>query len=86
MKKVILVGGMALALAGCGPIRSDSVFTGAAVGGVTGAVIGGAATGQPGGALAGAAIGAATGAVVGAAASPLRCWWDPYYGRVCQRY
>ena len=82
MKKVILVGGMALALAGCGPIRSDSVFTGAAVGGVSGAVIGGAATGQPGGALAGAAIGAAT----GAAASPLRCWWDPYYGRVCQRY
>mgnify|MGYP000154926376 CR=1 FL=1 len=36
--------------------------------------------------LAGAAIGAATGAVVGASAAPVRCWNDPYYGRVCQRY
>ncbi len=83
---MLLIGVMALALAGCGPTRSDSVFTGAAVGGVAGAVIGGAVTGQPGGALAGAAIGAATGAAVGASAAPLRCWNDPYYGRVCQRY
>ena len=86
MKKVFLIGAMALALGGCGPTRGDRVFTGAAVGGVAGAVIGGAATGQPGGALAGAAIGAAAGAVVGASAAPVRCWYDPYYGRVCQRY
>jgi hypothetical protein len=86
MKKLILIAGLTLALGGCGPTRSDSVFTGAAVGGVAGAVIGGAATGQAGGALAGAAIGAATGAVVGASAAPLRCWNDPYYGRVCERY
>jgi len=86
MKKMFVIGAMALALGGCGPTRGDSVFTGAAVGGVAGAVIGGAATGQPGGALAGAAIGAAAGAVVGAAAAPVRCWYDPYYGRVCQRY
>jgi len=24
--------------------------------------------------------------VVGASAAPLRCWNDPYYGRVCERY
>ena len=87
MRKIILVAGVALALGGCGPSRSDNAFTGAAVGGVAGAVIGGAATGRAGGALAGAAIGAATGAVVGASAAPARrCWNDPYYGRVCERY
>ena len=43
MKKIILVAGLAVALGGCGPTRSDSAFTGAAVGGVAGAVIGGAA-------------------------------------------
>ena len=85
MKKMILVAGLALALGGCGPTRSDSAFTGAALGGVAGAVIGGAATGHAGGALAGAAIGAASGAVIGASAAPRRCWNDPYYGPVCER-
>lgn len=84
MKKMMLIGAVALSLAGCGPTRQDSALTGAAVGGATGAVIGGVATGRPGGALAGAAVGAATGAVIGAAAAP-RCWNDPYYGRVCER-
>ncbi len=84
MKRMILIAGVALSLAGCGPTRTDSALTGAAVGGAAGAVIGGAATGRAGGALAGAAVGAATGAVVGAAAAP-RCWNDPYYGRVCER-
>ena len=84
MKKMILIAGVALGLAGCGPSRTDNALTGAAVGGATGAIIGGAATGRAGGALAGAAVGAATGAVVGAASGP-RCWNDPYYGRVCER-
>jgi uncharacterized protein YcfJ len=84
MKKMLLIGAVALSLAGCGPTRQDSALTGAAVGGAAGAVIGGAATGHAGGALAGAAVGAATGAVIGASAGP-RCWNDPYYGRVCER-
>ena len=69
MKKMMVVAGLALALGGCGPTRSDSAFTGAAFGG----------------ALAGAAIGAASGAVIGASAAPRRCWDDPYYGPVCER-
>jgi len=85
MKKLMLVAGVALALAGCSPRESDRALTGAAVGGAAGAVIGGAATGRAGGALAGAAVGAATGAAVGAATAAPRCYYDPVYGRVCER-
>ena len=86
MWKLVLAGLAALALAGCSPRETDNALTGAAVGGAAGAVIGGAATGRAGGALAGAAVGAATGAAVGAASTPQpRCYYDPTYGRVCER-
>jgi osmotically inducible lipoprotein OsmB len=87
MKKVVVGVVAVLTLAGCSPRQSDNALTGAAVGGATGAVIGGAATGRAGGALAGAAVGAAAGAAVGAASTPPgpRCYYDPAYGRVCER-
>jgi hypothetical protein len=87
MKKMILIAATALTLAGCSPREADRAVTGAAVGGAAGAIIGGAATGQAGGALAGAAVGAATGAAVGVATTPrrARCYYDPAYGRVCER-
>ena len=88
MRNILLVGIAGVTLAGCSPRQSDNALTGAAVGGAAGAVIGGAATGRAGGALAGAAVGAATGAAVGAASTPPgpRCYYDPAYGRVCERY
>lgn len=87
VKKWCIAAIAALTLAGCSPRQSDNALTGAAVGGAAGAVIGGAATGHAGGALAGAAVGAAAGAAVGAASTPrrARCYYDPAYGRVCER-
>jgi hypothetical protein len=87
MKRLFAMAIAALTLAGCSPRESDNALTGAAVGGAAGAVIGGAATGRAGGALAGAAVGAAAGAAVGASSTPApRCYYDPAYGRVCERY
>ncbi len=87
MKKILIASTFALALAGCGPTRTDRTLTGAALGGVTGAAIGGLATGTGGGAAAGAAIGAVGGAAIGAASSPRydRCYIDDYGREICRR-
>lgn len=55
MKKIVLVAGAALALAGCGTQTGDRLASGAAIGAGAGAVFGGV------GALPGAVIGAAVG-------------------------
>jgi hypothetical protein len=70
MKVLIVLGVVALALAGCATQRGNNALAGGAVGAATGALIGGLATGRTSGALIGAAIGGATGAAVGASATP----------------
>jgi hypothetical protein len=75
MRKLLIIGAAALALAGCtgtGTVEGDRALTGAGLGAATGAVIGGIATGRVGGAAAGAVLGGATGAIIGAGTTP-RC-------------
>ena len=81
MRKVLIVIGAALALAGCQTVEQDRALTGAAIGGIAGTAIGAAAGGSVGSAVAGGAIGAAGGAIIGSATTPRRCYWYDGYGR-----
>jgi len=80
MKKLLIVGTAALALAGCQTAQQDRALGGAAIGGATGAVIGGVAGGSVGSAVAGGVIGAAAGGLIGAATAPRYCYADTRYG------
>lgn len=85
MKKLVLIGALALTLGACSE-REERAAGGAALGAGAGAIIGGLATGTGGGALAGAAIGGVGGAIVGAETTPRRrCWIDDYGYRRCRR-
>ena len=81
MRKVIIIGAAALALAGCQTARQDRALTGAAIGGASGAVIGGLAGGTTGAAIAGGVIGATAGAIIGANAPGPRCYGYTRSGR-----
>jgi hypothetical protein len=70
MRRILLVGLAALALAGCQTVQERNAGTGALIGGATGAVIGGVAGHSVGAALAGGVIGAAAGGLIGAATAP----------------
>lgn len=75
MKAAIIIGALALALAGCSEYsRSDRAVGGALIGGGAGAAIGGLAAGSGTGALVGGLIGAGTGAIIGAETTPKNCW------------
>jgi hypothetical protein len=68
MKRLIIIGLCAAALAGCqSDPETERVLGLGAVGAATGAVIGGVASGDAEGALVGAALGGAGGALVGGA-------------------
>lgn len=73
MRKLIVIGAIALALGACATERENRALVGGAVGAGAGAAIGAATTGTAGGALAGAAIGGAGGAVIGASTAPQYC-------------
>ena len=71
MRKILILGLTAIALAGCTQtVREQRATTGALLGGATGAIIGGVASNTAGGALAGGAIGAVAGGLIGAATAP----------------
>jgi hypothetical protein len=81
LKKLVLLAGITLALAGCQSDSSrDRALVGGGLGAATGAAIGAAATGDVGGALVGAAIGGAGGAIVGGATTPKNCVAYDRYG------
>jgi uncharacterized protein YcfJ len=75
MRKILIIIGATLALAGCQTVEQDRALTGAAIGGVAGTAIGAAAGGTVGSAVAGGAIGAGAGALIGSATTPHRCYW-----------
>jgi len=75
MKKIFVVVGLALALAGCQTAREDRMAGGALIGGGTGALIGGLASNSVGGAVAGGLIGAAAGALIADATRPGYCYY-----------
>ncbi|HWL06652.1 MAG TPA: lipoprotein [Xanthobacteraceae bacterium] len=77
MKKVILAGVAALALAGCQTVQQERAAGGALIGGVAGTAIGAAAGGSVGSAVAGGVLGAAAGGILGAATAPA----EPCYVR-----
>ena len=81
MRKIIIVMGAAMALAGCQTVQQDRALTGAVIGGVAGTAIG-AATGGGSGALAGGLIGAGAGGVIGAATAPSDCVYRTRSGRL----
>lgn len=81
MRKLIIIVGAAVALAGCQTVQQDRALTGAAIGGVAGTAIGAAAGGSVGSAVAGGLIGAGAGGLIGAAtAEP--CYYRTRSGRV----
>lgn len=84
MRKLLILGLIAVGLAACGPTRQDRAVTGGLVGAGAGALIGGAATGRAGGAIAGGLIGGAAGAVIGANSGPQWCEGVDRRGRVYQ--
>jgi hypothetical protein len=91
MRKILMIAGMALELAGCQTDQQDRALTGAVIGGAAGTAIGAAAGGSGGSAVAGGAIGAAAGGIIGAQTSRGgRCYAVDRYGyehRVrCRRY
>lgn len=75
MRKVFVVAGLALMLAGCQTDRDNRVAGGALIGGGTGALIGGLASNTVGGAVAGGVIGAAAGAIIADSTRPGRCYY-----------
>jgi hypothetical protein len=75
MHKLLVVIGMALALAGCQTARQDRALTGGLIGGGAGALIGGLAGGSAGAAVAGGVIGAAAGALIADATRPGYCYY-----------
>jgi len=81
MRKILIVIGATLALAGCQTVEQDRALTGAAIGGVAGTAVGAVAGGSVGSAVAGGVIGAAGGAIIGSATTPRRCYWTDSYGR-----
>jgi hypothetical protein len=82
MRKLILIGAMGLALAGCSEYsRSDRALAGGAIGAGTGALVGGLATDSVGGAVVGGVVGGAAGAIVGAETTPRACYARDRYGR-----
>ncbi|HEY4141357.1 MAG TPA: lipoprotein [Pseudolabrys sp.] len=82
MRKLIIVMGAALALAGCQTVQQDRALTGAAIGGIAGTAIGAAAGGSVGSAVAGGLIGAGTGGLIGAATAPRDCYYRTRSGRL----
>ncbi|MGE4373123.1 MAG: bacteriocin [Xanthobacter sp.] len=82
MKTAVILGALALALAGCSETsRSDRAVGGALIGGAGGAALGAAVAGNAAtGALVGGLIGAGTGAIVGAETTPKNCWARDRYG------
>ena len=70
MNKMLLVGVVALSVAGCSMSQRET--NGALIGGATGAVVGGVASHSWGGAAVGGAIGALAGAVIANATGPQR--------------
>jgi len=81
MKKLLIIGVAAFALAGCQTVQQERALTGAAIGGVAGTVVGAAAGGSVGSAVAGGAIGAAGGAIIGGATAPQNCYARTRSGR-----
>ncbi len=75
MRKWLIIGTAAIALAGCQTVEQDRALTGAAIGGVAGTAIGAATGGSVGSAVAGGASGAAAGGLIGAATTPRRCYY-----------
>jgi hypothetical protein len=74
MKKLLIAGTMALALAGCSEYsRSDRAVGGGLLGAGTGALVGGLATHSAGGAVVGGVLGGAAGAIIGAETTPHAC-------------
>ncbi len=81
MRKILIVIGATLALAGCQTAQQDRALTGAAIGGVAGTAIGAASGGTVGSAVAGGAIGAAAGGIIGATTTRGgRCYRVDRYG------
>lgn len=80
MRKLLLVGAAALALAGCQTDRQDRMFSGAVIGGGTGALIGGLAGRSAGAAVAGGLVGAAAGALIADATRPGYCYYRTRHG------
>jgi osmotically inducible lipoprotein OsmB len=82
MKKLIIVGAMGLALAGCSEYsRGDRALAGGAIGAGSGALIGGLATNSAGGAIVGGVLGGAAGAIIGAETTPRACYARDRYNR-----
>ncbi|MGE0564123.1 MAG: hypothetical protein AB7O50_06370 [Pseudolabrys sp.] len=81
MKKILIIGAMTLALAGCQTAREDRALSGALIGGGTGALIGGLAGKSAGAAVAGGVIGAAAGAIIADATRPGYCYRVNRYGK-----
>lgn len=82
MRKVLIIIGAALALAGCETVKQDRALTGALIGGVAGTAIGAATGGGVGSAVAGGLIGAGTGGLIGAATAPSECYYRTSSGRM----
>ena len=77
MKKILALGLVVAAIAGCTPTQQ-----GATIGAASGAAIGGIATGTAKGALVGAAIGGAAGALLGRVSENSDdCYYRDRYGR-----
>lgn len=81
MRKIIIIGMLALGLTGCQTAREDRVLGGALIGGGTGALIGGLAGRSAGAAVVGGVIGAAAGAIIADATRPGYCYRENRYGK-----
>lgn len=81
MLRLLVVIGMALALAGCQTARQDRALTGGLIGGGAGALIGGLAGGSAGAAVAGGVVGAAAGALIADATRPGYCYYYRHHRR-----
>ena len=85
MNKLLLVGVVALSVAGCSLSQRET--NGALIGGAGGAVIGGVATHSWGGAAVGGAVGAVAGATIAHLTAPHRhCWYSHHAGHWVCRY
>jgi hypothetical protein len=85
MNKLLLVGVVALSVAGCAMSQRET--NGALLGGGAGAVVGGLATHSWGGAAVGGAIGAVAGATIANLTAPHRhCWYSRRAGHWVCRY
>jgi len=80
MRRIVLLGVVALTLAGCQTARKDRILGSSLIGGGTGALIGGLAGGSAGAAIAGGS-GAAAGAIIADATRPGRCYYHTRSGR-----